>query len=45
MKNVCFICGFEREFLDKIPGSKGFELHIKETHNMWNYLFYISYLS
>lgn len=42
MINVCFICGFDREFYSK--QSKGFKGHIREDHNMWNYLFYISYI-
>lgn len=43
--NICFICGFDRETLEKISNKRnGFRKHIKEDHYMWNYLFYIAYL-
>ena len=41
--NICFICGFNQETLEKIS-NRGFVKHIKEEHYMWNYLFYIAYL-
>lgn len=39
--NVCFTCGLERYMLER----KGidFDEHL-ETHNMWNYFFYVVYL-
>jgi hypothetical protein len=49
------MCGNNRELYDKHmieaqKGSKnniffkGFAYHVKEDHNMWHYLFYISYI-
>ena len=38
----CFICGIERFKLDTKGG--GFVRHIKEHHNMWNYLRMITML-
>eukprot|EP00828_Plagiopyla_frontata_P009464 TRINITY_DN14881_c0_g1_i1.p3 TRINITY_DN14881_c0_g1~~TRINITY_DN14881_c0_g1_i1.p3 ORF type:complete len:201 (+),score=38.73 TRINITY_DN14881_c0_g1_i1:803-1405(+) len=44
-ENYCFICGIDRDTLDKkSDNKKGFQYHISREHNMWNYLFYISYL-
>jgi len=37
-KNICFICGKERWEIDK---SIGFDKHIEDEHNLWNYLYYI----
>ena len=43
--NICFICGFDREMLEKVSNKRnGFVRHIKDDHYMWNYLFYIAYL-
>jgi len=42
MKNVCFICSISRYDLDH--GGSGFEKHIREEHNMWQYLFYLLYI-
>lgn len=45
VKNFCFICGQDRESLDKLRiGKSGFTEHIKKEHYMWNYLFYIAYI-
>ena len=45
-ETFCFICGFERETLDKESEEKdGFDFHVKNEHYQWNYLFYIGYLS
>ena len=41
MMGVCFICALSRETLDR---NSGFQFHIKEEHNMWQYLYYIVYL-
>jgi hypothetical protein len=38
----CFICGKLRDKLDAQEG--GFENHIKQFHNMWEYIFFIGYL-
>ncbi|KAL1510122.1 hypothetical protein AB1Y20_006454 [Prymnesium parvum] len=36
MQNSCFICRVDRFTLDTM--GNGFETHIKQDHNMWNYL-------
>ncbi|KAL4441627.1 hypothetical protein ABPG74_021559 [Tetrahymena malaccensis] len=43
MKNVCFICGLERYMFDK--HADGFNNHIERDHQLWNYIFYMYYLS
>lgn len=42
MENICFICSLDRFKLEK--EGKGFMYHIRESHYVWNYLFYIYYL-
>ena len=42
MENTCFICGVERFTLDTKGG--GFDRHTESDHNMWKYLFMLSYL-
>jgi len=43
--NMCFICGHEKVTFDRAYDSpKGFEMHIKEDHNMWNYLFFMIFV-
>ena len=37
MEGVCFICGVDRLTLDT-QGS-GFDKHIRDEHNMWQYAF------
>jgi hypothetical protein len=45
MESFCFICGHDRETLDKESDEKdGFDFHVKNEHYQWNYLFYIGYL-
>jgi len=45
IENVCFVCGWDRETLEKYSeGKNGFRNHIKKDHYQWNYLFYIAYL-
>ncbi|KPA77804.1 hypothetical protein ABB37_06626 [Leptomonas pyrrhocoris] len=40
----CFICGIERNVFDVVqPGT--YDTHIGEEHNMWQYLFFLHYLS
>ncbi|XP_053174093.1 inositol 1,4,5-trisphosphate receptor type 3 [Scomber japonicus] len=39
LKTTCFICGLERDKFDNKTVS--FEDHIKQEHNIWNYLFFI----
>lgn len=41
MRSFCFICSLSRETLEH---HCGFQFHIKEEHNMWQYLYYIVYL-
>ena len=39
MRNTCFICGIDRfAFETRGAADSGFERHIKDDHNMWNYL-------
>lgn len=38
----CYVCGLERYELDF--ELEGFKKHNEETHNMFNYIFYIFYL-
>ncbi|EGR27785.1 MIR domain protein, partial [Ichthyophthirius multifiliis] len=40
----CFICGLDRQTLDKGGDQGGFFYHIKVEHKMWNYIFYKAYL-
>jgi hypothetical protein len=42
METKCFICGISKEQFDKTP--HGFELHVKQEHNMANYMFFLMYL-
>ncbi|KAM7410767.1 hypothetical protein PAMA_020957 [Pampus argenteus] len=39
LKTTCFICGLERDKFDNKTVS--FEEHIKQEHNIWNYLYFI----
>jgi len=43
MKNICFICGLDRYVFDK--NADGFENHIERDHQLWNYVFYMYFLS
>jgi hypothetical protein len=41
----CFICGIDKQVFDRASdGVQGFTVHIKQDHNMWNYLFFIIYI-
>ena len=43
--NICFICGIEKQVLDRASSEPdGFKRHIEEDHNMWNYLYFIVFL-
>ena len=34
-----------RDYIEeKMKRKDGFQFHVKEEHNMWNYLFYIAYV-
>ncbi|CAG9572062.1 conserved hypothetical protein [Leishmania major strain Friedlin] len=40
----CFICGIERNEFDIVrPGA--YSTHVTEEHNMWQYIFFLHYLS
>ena len=40
--NVCFICQIKRD--DCILKNIDFDKHIKNVHNMWNYVYFLNYL-
>jgi hypothetical protein len=42
MKNICYICGLERDVFDQF--ADGFENHIERDHHLWNYLYYLYHL-
>jgi len=42
MKTTCFICSIDRYTFDR-QGTP-FDIHIKQEHNMWKYLYYLVYL-
>lgn len=43
MEGKCYMCGIERESFDKIR-TKTFVVHIKQSHNMWDYVYFLVYL-
>ena len=44
MKSTCFICGLDKEKIEKYyPGKEGFEKHLQD-HSVSNYFFYTFYL-
>lgn len=42
LETYCFICGLDKEYLDKVP--RGFETHVKKEHDFANYLFFLMHL-
>uniref|UniRef100_A0A7S3GF30 Ion transport domain-containing protein n=1 Tax=Palpitomonas bilix TaxID=652834 RepID=A0A7S3GF30_9EUKA len=40
--NTCFICGKTRDVIDR--HGNGFQRHIQQDHNMWNYVYFHMYL-
>jgi hypothetical protein len=40
----CFICGIERLTFDRNESSPGFAKHVKNEHNLWNYVYFFIYL-
>lgn len=42
IRNKCFICGLDASEFER--HASGFGHHIKEDHNMWNYVFFFDYL-
>ena len=47
MNSSCFICGIDRIDLDKKSKvmDQGFESHVLKDHNLWNYMFYLGYIT
>lgn len=44
-ENFCFICSLHKQTFDReCQDSGGFDGHIRQDHNMWNYLYYIFFL-
>ena len=43
MKNVCYICGLNRQTLDR-DTEEGFETHVQEDHEVWNYVYFLIHL-
>ena len=43
-KTYCFVCDKTRDELEKMYGANGFDYHINQHHNLWDYLFFIAYL-
>jgi hypothetical protein len=43
-QQTCFICGINKQIFDRDKISKGFNVHIKKEHNMWNYLFFMIHI-
>ena len=41
-KNVCFICQLTRD--DAINLNIDFDKHVREVHDMWNYVYFLTYL-
>lgn len=39
MKNRCYICNLDRHKFENMVG--GFENHIHEDHNLWDYLYFM----
>lgn len=42
MRQTCFICGIDRDMLER--SKNGFSFHYKKEHNMWDYIYYKAYL-
>ncbi|KEG09002.1 inositol 1,4,5-trisphosphate receptor [Trypanosoma grayi] len=43
MRSTCFICGLDAERFEKARIG-GFRAHVNQEHNMWMYLYFMSYL-
>lgn len=44
MRNICYICGTDRQSMDK-DSANGFMHHIEKEHSLWMYVFFIIYLN
>ena len=42
--NICFICGDERNVLDKKDVKKGYDYHTKYEHKIWDYVYFLAYI-
>ncbi len=42
IKGTCFICSLPAHSFDTSPGK--FAGHVKNEHNMWDYIYYVRYL-
>lgn len=42
MNNVCTVCSIERSNFDRF--AKGFDAHVRDDHNMWNYIRLLAFL-
>jgi len=44
-EEVCFICGIDKQVFDRSANDpNGFKIHIRDDHNMWNYICFIFYI-
>ena len=41
-RGSCFVCGLPSHVFDKLPSK--FTGHVKNEHNMWDYMYYTKYL-
>ena len=42
---VCFICGIDKQIFDRDANDpNGFKIHIRDDHNMWNYLAFMFFI-
>lgn len=44
INNKCFICGKDRETIEKLTGNSFYQ-HRTYEHNEWNYVFFLAYLN
>lgn len=44
LRDECFICGYTRSAFDDLGGDFNFDKHVAKEHNVWLYLYFISYL-
>jgi len=42
IRSKCFICGLDADTFQR--QASGFKHHIKNDHNLWNYLYFFMYL-
>ena len=44
LRDECFICGYTRSAFDDLGGDFNFDKHVAKEHNVWLYLYFMSYL-